>query len=284
MCKNIRAPSKSPFLVLTKVWYNILNGGAFGTNAMTQSLEEYIAQATQAYKPASNAVQSQLDALDSRLATTNEQINRNYNQQQADLNRSRNMAAESASMQAAGSGGSFGGSANLANRRYYDKTFVPAVTQMKTNQANDLASARQSIEDTRNNLNSQMANIEAQANQQALAQYYADLEAERNRQAQLQAQREANAAQNAYYQYLMDQMNAQSSPTIDKSQISFTDWLNNDSYGALDAVSGNSLGEKISALKTIASLYNANNNAIGRRSGLVYKVPLYQEYLKWRNS
>ena len=284
MCKNIRAPFKSPFLVLTKVWYNILNGGAFGTNAMTQSLEEYIAQATQAYKPASNAVQSQLDALDSRLATTNEQINRNYNQQQADLNRSRNMAAESASMQAAGSGGSFGGSANLANRRYYDKTFVPAVTQMKTNQANDLASARQSIEDTRNNLNSQMANIEAQANQQALAQYYADLEAERNRQAQLQAQREANAAQNAYYQYLMDQMNAQSSPTIDKSQISFTDWLNNDSYGALDAVSGNSLGEKISALKTIASLYNANNNPIGRQSGLVYKVPLYQEYLKWRNS
>lgn len=200
MCKNIRARLKGPFLIFAKVWYNITKGGAFGINAMVASLEEYVAQATQAYKPASNAIQSQLDALDSRLATTNEQINRNYTQQQADLNRSRNMAAESASMQAAGSGGSFGGSANLANRRYYDKTFVPAVTQMKTNQANDLATARQNIEDTRNNLNSQMANIEAQANQQALAQYYADQEAERNRAIQQQQ----IAAQNAYNQYLME--------------------------------------------------------------------------------
>lgn len=171
---------------------------------MVQSLEQYVAQATQAYQPAVDALQSQLNSLDSRLANTNEQINRSYNQQQADLNRSRNMAAESASMQAAGSGGSFGGSANLANRRYYDKTFVPAVTQMKTNQANDLASARQASDDMRNNINTQLANMRSQANQQALAQYYADQEAERARAAQLQAQREANAAQNAYYQYLME--------------------------------------------------------------------------------
>ena len=281
MCKNTRARLKGPFLIFAKVWYNITKGGAFGINAMVASLEEYVAQATQAYKPASNAIQSQLDALDSRLATTNEQINRNYTQQQADLNRSRNMAAESASMQAAGSGGSFGGSANLANRRYYDKTFVPAVTQMKTNQANDLATARQNIEDTRNNLNSQMANIEAQANQQALTQYYADQEAEKQRA--LQAQQ--IAAENAYNQYLMEAYKqANQQPTLDKSQISFTDWLNDDSYGALDAVKGNSLNEKISALKTISSLYNANNNAIGRRSGIVNNIPLYQDYLKWRNS
>ena len=167
---------------------------------MVQSLEQYVAQATQAYQPAVNALQAQLDSLDSRLANTNEQINRSYTQQQADLNRSRNMAAESASMQAAGSGGSFGGSANLANRRYYDKTFVPAVTQMKTNQANDLAAARQASDDTRNNINTQLANMQSQANQQALAQYYADLEAERNRE----IQRQQIAAQNAYNQYLME--------------------------------------------------------------------------------
>ena len=178
---------------------------------MVQSLEEYVAQATKAYQPSTNAIQSQLDALEGRLATTNEQINRNYTQQQADLNRSRNMAAESASMQAAGSGGSFGGSANLANRRYYDKTFVPAVTQLKTNQANDLATARQNIEDTRNNLNTQRANIEAQANQQALAQYYADLEAERQREIQRQQIAAQQAAQNAQLQYMkeMAMMNQQ---------------------------------------------------------------------------
>ena len=166
---------------------------------MVQSLEEYVAQATQAYQPATNALQSQLDSLEGKLANTNEQINRNYVQQQADLNRQRNMAAESASMQAAGSGGSFGGSANLANRRYYDKTFVPAVTQMKTNQANDLASARQANDDLRNSLNSQLANTQAQANQQALAQYYSDQEAEKNRA----LQRQQIAAQNAYNEYLM---------------------------------------------------------------------------------
>jgi hypothetical protein len=178
---------------------------------MVQSLEEYVAQATQAYQPAVDALQNQLNSLDSKLANTNEQINRSYNQQQADLNRSRNMAAESASMQAAGSGGSFGGSANLANRRYYDKTFVPAVTQLKTNQANDLASARQANDDLRNNINSQLANMQAQANQSALAQYYADQEAERNRA----LQRQQIASQNAYNQYLMDAMrNAQNSDGV----------------------------------------------------------------------
>ena len=166
---------------------------------MVQSLEEYVSQAARAYQPATDALQNQLGSLDSKLANTNEQINRSYQQQQADLNRSRNMAAESASLQAAGSGGSFGGSANLANRRYYDKTFVPAVTQLKTNQANDLASARQANDDLRNNINSQLANIQAEANKQALAQYYADLEAEKQRE----IQRQQIAAQNTYNDYML---------------------------------------------------------------------------------
>lgn len=167
---------------------------------MVQSLEQYVAQATTAYQPASNAIKSQIDALSGKLETTNEAINRNYAQQQAGLNRQRNMAAETASMQAAGSGGSFGGAANIANRKYYDQTFVPAVTQLRTGQANELAQARQNTENQRTDLNAQLANLQAQANQQALAQYYSDLEAERNRQAQLKAQREANAAQ----RYLME--------------------------------------------------------------------------------
>ena len=170
---------------------------------MVQSLEQYVAQATQAYQPAVNAIQSQLDSLSGRLETTNQQINKNYAQQQAELNRNRNAAAETASMQAAGSGGSFGGSANLANRRYYDQSFVPAVTKLQTNQANDLASARQASEDQRTSLNTQLANMQAQANQSALAQYYADQEAERAREAQLKAARISAAASNPW-QYLPD--------------------------------------------------------------------------------
>lgn len=165
---------------------------------MVQSLEQYVAQATQAYQPATQAIQTQLGGLDSQLETTNQQINRNYAQQQAQLNRQSNMASEQASMQSAGSGGSFGGSANLANRRYYDQSFVPAITQMQTNKSNDLATARQNYDTQKLNLQSQLQNLNAQSNNQALQQYWADVENERNRQ-----------ASNAYNRFLMDQYNAE---------------------------------------------------------------------------
>lgn len=202
---------------------------------MVQSLEQYVAEATNAYKPAKTAIQNQMDALNGQLETTNQQINRNYAQQQAGLNRQRNEAAEAASMQAAGSGGSFGGAANLANRKYYNQTFVPAVTQMRTNQSNDLAQARQNYEDRRTNYDTQLANLDTQANAQALAQYYqeiaqqqardfqaqqAELERkfqaeqnEQNRQATLTAQREANEANRllmeAYKEQALAQQQAQ---------------------------------------------------------------------------
>ena len=176
---------------------------------MAVSLEQYVAEATNAYAPAKTAVQNQLGALDSNYATGEQKINRNYQQQQAGLNQQRNMAAEAASMQAAGSGGSFGGAANLANRKYYDQTFVPAQTQMNTNKSNELDALRQNIENQRTSLNSQLANIDAQANQAALQQYWAAVEAEKQREAQLRAQREAQAAQNAYNRYLMEAMKNQ---------------------------------------------------------------------------
>lgn len=245
-----------------------------------------MAQATKAYQPTSNAIQAQLNALPGQLESTNTQINKNYAQQQAGLNRQRNMAAETASMQAAGSGGSFGGAANIANRKYYDQAFVPAVTQMNTNKANELERARQNNESQKLALSGQLADIESRANQQALAQYYADLEAERTRAAQLQAQREANAAQNAYYQYLMDQMNAGGGqPAVDKSQVSFTDWLNNDSYGSLDLAPGKTRDDKIKALQSIAFVYNnLSNTKLPNMGGIYNNVPLYKDYLNWRNS
>ena len=174
-----------------------------------QSLEQYIAEATNAYAPAKTAIQTQLGSLDSNYNTGAEKINKNYAQQQANLNNQRNMAAESASIQAAGSGGSFGGKANLANRKYYNQSFVPAQTQLNTNKSNELDALSQNIENQRTNLNSQLANIDAQANQAALQQYWAAVEAEKQREAQLRAQREAQAAQNAYNRYLMDAMKNQ---------------------------------------------------------------------------
>lgn len=175
---------------------------------MVQSLEEYVAQATNAYKPAQTALQNQLNSLSGQLDTTNQQINKNYARQQDTLNRNRNMAAESASMQAAGSGGSFGGSANIANRKYYDQTFVPAQTQLQTNQANDLAQARQNVENQRVSLQSQMANLESQANQQALQQYWAAVEAEKERQEAARRAAAQRAAEDAAYAKEQALMNA----------------------------------------------------------------------------
>lgn len=169
-----------------------------------------MAQSSRAYEPSRTAIQTQLGALDSQYATTEAKINRNYEQQQSQLENQRNQAAEASSLAAAGSGGAFGGAGNLARRKYYEQTFVPAQTQLQTNKANEIDAAAQNRESQRTSLNAQLANLEAQANQQALQKYWAEVEAERqrqweaeqaekSRQAQLAAARASNP-----YQYLDD--------------------------------------------------------------------------------
>lgn len=153
------------------------------------TLEEYVAQATNAYKPAQTAIQNQLGSLDSNYQTAQNTINRNYEQQQKQLETQRNQAAEASSLAAAGSGGSFGGQGNLARRKYYEQSFVPAQTQLQTNQSNELEKARQDYENQRTSLNTQLSNLEAQANQMALQKYWEAVEAEKQRAAQLAAAR-----------------------------------------------------------------------------------------------
>lgn len=172
---------------------------------MVQSLEQYVAEATNAYKPAKSAIQTQLDAIPGQLQAANDMISRNYAQQQSQLNDQRNAAATSASLQAAGSGGSFGGKANLANRRYYTQSFVPAQTQLQTNQSNELQRTRQSYEDQRTKLNSQMADLDAQIQSTALQKYWEAVEAEKNRAAQ-RAAAAASAAQSNAMERLMNAM------------------------------------------------------------------------------
>ena len=177
---------------------------------MVQSLEQYIAEATNAYKPAQNAIQTQLGALDSQYNTGEQKINRLYADQQSQLETQRNQAAEASSLAAAGSGGSFGGQGNIARRKYYDQTFVPAQARLQTNQSNDLDALRQNIENQRTSLNSQASQLESQANQMALQKYWADVEAEKQRQWEAeqaektrQAQIRAAQASNPW-QYLSD--------------------------------------------------------------------------------
>lgn len=247
---------------------------------MVQSLEEYVAQATNAYKPAQTALQNQLNSLSGQLKTANQQINKNYAQQQDTLNRNRNMAAESASLQAAGSGGSFGGSANIANRKYYDQTFVPAQTQMQTNQANELAQARQNYENQRTSLNSQMANLESQANQQALQQYWAAVEAEREREAQLRASRAAAAAANSSNQYLMDALRAAQSQQNSRANVDFLSWINN--YSGMNSANKNYWTRNIQNIMNQKGRAGQTTQAYLNK--LLQNNKVYKTYLQWRGA
>lgn len=229
---------------------------------MVQSLEQYVAQATQAYQPTQTAIQNQINALSGQLESTNEQINRNYAQQQAGLNRQRNIAAETASMQAAGSGGSFGGAANIANRKYYDQSFVPAVTQLRANQTNELERARQDNENQRLNYESQLANVQTQGQQQALNQYYADRQLEQ----QLAAQRAATAAQNSYNQYLLEAMKQAQKQASPYSLESNGYWVNNNTgsavrVGTVAYENAKNSGQNFNAaLRNLLNAAVANNN------------------------
>lgn len=262
---------------------------------MVQSLEQYVAQATQAYAPSTTAVQNQIDALAGQLEATNAQINKNYARQQASLDRSRNQATETASMQAAGSGGSFGGAANLANRKYYEQSYVPAVVSLQGNQANALESAKQSSDQNRTSLQTQLASLQSQAYQQALSQYYSDLEAERqreyeaqqaelNRQAQIAAAKASAAASSAASSYY--NAAARSSSNSVNKNITYTQWLN--STYASPYASTAELKNAYAQYNATAKLANSSSAATRKiGSGLLNKLEqtnLYKQYLNWRNS
>lgn len=225
---------------------------------MVKTLEQFTAEAEGAYKPAVDAVQAQINALPGQLDETNAQINRNYAQQRARLNNQRNDAAYNASMQAAGSGGSFGGAANIANRKYYSQSFVPAVTQMNTNHSNDLSQARINNESQRLSLSSQLANMQANSKQQALQAYYAAEEAERNRALQREQLSAQIAANNRLAELQMqaakEQANAnKNNYTLDNVQ---------NIYGGYDWLDSNGNPVKISTVA--ASSGGDFNNTLGK--------------------
>ena len=165
---------------------------------MAKSIAEYTAEVSKAYDNSRNALQNQINAIEGNLAQTQKQINENYATQQNLLNNQRNQAASNATMQAAGSGGSFGGAANIANKKYYEQTFVPAQTQLNTNQSQALENAQSQANSNRLSLESQLAAMNDEISKLGLQRYYDVLDQER----QERLQRAQIAAQNAAYKYL----------------------------------------------------------------------------------
>lgn len=146
---------------------------------MAKSLEEYTAEISRSYEGSRNALQKQLNAIEGNLANTEKQINEQYGLQQAELDRQKNVASQNASLTAAGNGGSFGGAGAIADKKYYNNTFVPAQTQLQTNQSQAIQNARTDASNRRTTLEGQLAQLQDTIAQAAQQRYYDALEADR---------------------------------------------------------------------------------------------------------
>ena len=169
------------------------------------NLEQIMAETNKSYDQSRNALNSQIDAIAGDLEAQKNRINNQYAQQGKSLDNQRNWQAQASSMAASRNGGSFGGSTEIANKKYYQQAYVPAVTQLQTNQANDLSSAESQANQNKLSLQQTLAQLNDEANRYALQRYDAAVQAEREeeyRKQQLALQRQQIAAQNAYQQYL----------------------------------------------------------------------------------
>lgn len=174
------------------------------------NLDQILAETNRAYDNSRNAINNQINSISGDLEATKQRINQQYAQQSKALDNQRNWQAQSSSMAASRNGGSFGGSAEIANRKYYQQAYVPAVTQMQTNQANDLSSAESQAAQNRISLEQALAQLNDEANRNALARYDAAVAAEREeayRQQQLALQKQQLASQQAYQNYLQQAQN-----------------------------------------------------------------------------
>lgn len=169
------------------------------------NLQSIMAETSKSYDNSRNALNNQINAIAGDLEAQKNRINAQYAQQGKTLDNQRNYQAQASSMAASRTGGSFGGSAEIANKKYYQQAYVPAVTQMQTNQSNDLSSAESQANQNRLSLQQSLAQLNDEASRYALQRYDAAVQAEREeayRQQQLALQRQQLAAQNAYQKYL----------------------------------------------------------------------------------
>lgn len=180
------------------------------------NLEKIMAETSKSYDNSRKALNNQINAISGDLAAQQERINAQYAQQGKNLDNQRNWQAQASSMAASRNGGSFGGSSEIANKKYYQQAYVPAVTQMQTNQANDISSSESDANQRRLSLQQTLAQLNDEASKYAMQRYDAAKQAEREdkyRQQQLAEQRRQfnaqMAQQNAYQKYLQNLQSAQ---------------------------------------------------------------------------
>lgn len=142
------------------------------------NLEQIMAETSKSYDNSRNALNNQINAISGDLAAQKQRINAQYDQQGKSLDNQRNWQAQASSMAASRNGGSFGGKSEIANKKYYQQVFTPAVTQMQTNQANDLSSAESQANQNRLSLEQTLANLNDEASRYGMQRYDAAVAAE----------------------------------------------------------------------------------------------------------
>lgn len=176
------------------------------------NLQQIMAETSKSYDNSRKALQNQINAISGDLKAEQGRINAQYAQQSKNLDNQRNWQAQASSMSASRNGGSFGGSSEIANKKYYQQAYVPAVTQMQTNQANDLSSAASQANKNKLSLQQTLASLNDEASRYGMQRYDAAVQAEREEARWREQQaaeerrfREQMAQQNAYTKYLMSQ-------------------------------------------------------------------------------
>lgn len=235
-----------------------------------------MAETSKTYDASRNALNNQINAISGDLAAQQERINAQYAQQGKSLDNQRNWQAQASSMAASRNGGSFGGSSEIANKKYYQQAYVPAVTQMQTNQANDLSSAESQANQNRLSLQQTLANLNDEANRYALQRYDAAVAAEREeayRQKQLALQKQQIAAQNAYQNYLMQAASSAPKYGVTQDAAGGLQFRNNNTnssvkFGTYYNGNGGSWNNS-SVLNTVGDMFGRNSNEFARMSEIL---------------
>ena len=234
-----------------------------------------MAETSKSYDNSRKALNDQIDAISGDLAAQKDRINAQYAQQGKNLDNQRNYQAQASSMAASRNGGSFGGSAEIANKKYYQQSFVPAVTQMQTNQANDLSSAESQANQNRLSLQQTLAQLNDEANRYALQRYDTAQQAERDeayRQAQLALQRQQIAAQNAWQNYLNNNNTGYGYQADDYGGLQFYNkgTGNKVKFGTYYASKGGDFSNQ-DLMNNVRTLFGANSNEYKTLANLIAK-------------
>lgn len=226
------------------------------------NLEQILAETSKSYDNSRKALNDQINAISGDLDAQKQRINAQYAQQSKSLDNQRNWQAQASSMAASRNGGSFGGKSEIANKKYYQQSFVPAVTQMQTNQANDLSSAESQANKNKLSLEQTLASLNDEATRYGMQRYDAAVQAEEEKrrweaeQAEKRRQFDAQLAQqNAYYKYL-NQASASAGPKLKSWDFGGGYQIVQNPYGEAEYYSN---GNKISAYNFLTGTAGGNN-------------------------